>query len=1050
MLLVVCVLFFGSGISGLLYQVVWVRQFGQIFGNTVYSASMVVAIFMLGLGVGSYVLGAMADRRYPSSPGSLIRVYALLEALIALLGLLISLALPQLTAFASLASHYDAGPDGWQVQSLTSYVSRGAIAVVLLTPMTVLMGGTLTVLIRALVRANLRSSGWNVGLLYGANTIGAAVGAFVTDFMLVPRVGLLGTQIVAVGLNVLAAAGAFWLTQRMSTANGQPLDTAGAALRGSRRARRGGRAAPAVDIPAEPLAGYQRLFHPTSQACAAVAPVLARFARLRGTQRGRNSRNQPHGGPLSRPVYLMALVLAMSGFAALGIEMLWLRHLSVLLGGFRAVFSLLLTVMLAALGLGALVGGWLDRRFGRPARTLMIVQGVFAVTMLIGLASNDAGTLAADGAAIAATLGSLSPSSRLVTEIWFNLRPMLVEVALPSFAGGLAFPLATAVVQSAETFVGRRAGLLYAANTAGAVCGSLVAGFLLLPRLGMQSTAAVLAAIASLSMAPLYFLQEPGSHRRIALAGTALLAVGGLAIWFMLPSDFIVKRALGPNRAGERLVTVSEGATELLAVVERPGRGRGLLTNGHAMSSTAILDQRYMRALAHIPLLAMEQPGRVLVIGFGVGNTAHAASLHTSVTRVDVADLSPHILDHAAFFRDANHDVLQDGKVTVYVNDGRLHLQMTSPGAYDLITLEPPPVAHAGVAALYSREFYQLARSRLTPGGYVSQWLPAYQVPAESSLAMVRAFLDVFPQAVLLSGTQAELLLIGTTALQIELDPLRLAAALERERAVRADLERVDLGTVREIAGMFVGSAQTLAHATSGSPAVTDDRPLQEYGVRSGLSAGLMGVPSALFDVTSISAWCPRCVEEDGGAQTVPDLDLYLRLLQQAYVAPVADVAAAAEGRQRRILGSAYLGAAVPDSAEVHNLVGIAEMRAGRVDEAIREFRQALSKDPRSPNARANLGQILYDQGAVLLESRRYGDAAAPLQEAVELMPDSSEAHNDLGVALASLGRVEEAREHFQRAVALEPDFAEARRNLQSAQSLGGASSLVDDGSSSR
>src|SRR6185503_4246801 len=99
---------------------------------------------------------------------------------------------------------------------------------------------------------------------------------------------------------------------------------------------------------------------------------------------------------------------------------------------------------------------------------------------------------------------------------------------------------------------------------------------------------------------------------------------------------------------------------EVLAVVEREGRGRGLMTNGHAMSSTATLDQRYMRALAHIPLLSMDEPKRVLVIGFGVGNTTHAATLHTSVTRVDVADLSRNILDHASYFNDANRDVLRD------------------------------------------------------------------------------------------------------------------------------------------------------------------------------------------------------------------------------------------------------------------------------------------------------------------------------------------------------------------------------------------------------
>jgi spermidine synthase/tetratricopeptide (TPR) repeat protein len=575
--------------------------------------------------------------------------------------------------------------------------------------------------------------------------------------------------------------------------------------------------------------------------------------------------------------------------------------------------------------------------------------------------------------------------------------------------------------------------VLYAANTVGAVCGTLVTGFVLLPRVGMQTSAAVLAAVASLAIVPLYFADARRAPRPAQLAVALGVVVAALIGWAQLPGNYIVRRALGPEGATGHVIAMSEGITELLAVVERPGRGRGLLTNGHAMSSTALLDQRYMRALAHIPLLSMSEPTRVLVIGFGVGNTTHAATLHASVTRVDVADVSRDILDHASFFRDANHDVLRSPKVDVFVNDGRQHLEMAAPRTYDLITLEPPPIAHAGVAALYSREFYELAQSRLTPGGYISQWLPAYQVPEESSLAMVRAFLDVFPQSVLVSGTQAELLLIGTTSRRIELDPDRVAMKLQSEPAVHDDLARLDLGTVRDIAGTFVGSAATLARAASASPPVTDDRPLQEYGVRSGLTAGLQGVPPSLFDVTNVAAWCPRCDEPRHARRGAANLDLYLRLLQQSYFAPTTDVHPAAYG-SRRILGSAYLGTVVPDSAEVHNLLGLAEMRQGDVADAVREFQGALERDPASANARANLGQIRYEQGADLLEARQYSAAVGMLRSAIELLPDSAEAHNDLGVALASMGQVGEAVGHFRRAVELRPEFAEARRNLEAAE----------------
>jgi tetratricopeptide (TPR) repeat protein len=195
-----------------------------------------------------------------------------------------------------------------------------------------------------------------------------------------------------------------------------------------------------------------------------------------------------------------------------------------------------------------------------------------------------------------------------------------------------------------------------------------------------------------------------------------------------------------------------------------------------------------------------------------------------------------------------------------------------------------------------------------------------------------------------------------------------------------------------------------------------------------------------------VAAWCARCVNDDPDAHYVADLDLYLQLLQQAYRAPVADVVRAASARRsavtetthdRRLWGSAYLGAVVPDSPEVHNVLGLVHMRAGRVDAAIGEFEAALARDAGSANARANLGQLRYEQGVALMDSRRFNEAEPVLRMTIDLLPDSAEAENDLGVTLASMGRIAEALPHFERAVVLKPDFTEARRNRAAAQGQG-------------
>lgn len=813
-------LFFCSGASGLIYQVVWVREFGYVFGNTVYSAALVIAVFMCGLGVGSYLGGRWADRR----PGRLLAAYALLELAVGLLALGVALLLPQLGALSAALSSYSRGAEGWYVLSTGSYLARYLIAVVLLAPITTLMGATLTVLIRHVVRRDLAASGWRIGTLYGVNTAGAALGCFLTDQLLVPSVGLLFTQLLAVLLNFAAAAGAWGLASRE----------------------------PAVE----------RVPPQTEADTADVAPHVRRAVTLAG------------------------LALALSGFAALGMEIVWFRHITSLLGGLRTVFSLLLTVLLVGIWLGSVAGGWLDRRFGRPALWFGLSQAGFVVATLLGLASADVRSIVADQRAAAPAFFAASEPRRAALEVWLNLWPILREVGVPALMMGLSFPLANAVVQRVQGVVGRRAGALYLANTLGAVAGSLAVGFVLLPVMGMQATATVLSLTAALAAGPLYLAERrlwgaAPRAERVAVGAALAAALVAVGLWLGLPADHVLMRTLQPLGAGTRLLTVREGLTEVVAVTEERNGSRGLFTNGHPMSATNQLAQRYMRALAHLPLLSMDRPESVLVICFGVGNTANAASLHPSVRRLDVVDLSPEILDHAGYFARWNGGVLGRPGVSVYLNDGRQHLRMQPPAAYDLITLEPPPIEQAGVGALYSREFYELARSRLKPGGYLSQWLPAYQVPAATTLAMVRAFVDVFPESVLLSGVDAHLILMGVNGPRIQIDPALVAARLEAAVAVQADLSQVRLGHLTEVVGAFVASAETLKAATRGSVPATDDWPRQEYSIRSRLKD--IRMPAAIFAVGEIGAWCPACFVHGRPSPLVPQLDLYMEAVGRRY-----------------------------------------------------------------------------------------------------------------------------------------------------------------------
>ena len=932
--------FFASGVSGLIYQVVWVRAFGNVFGNTIYSASLVVAVFMLGLGVGSHLIGAWADRRYVTAPGSLLRAYGQAELAIAALGCLVSMTVPHLGTLAALLSRYSQGADGWYVPSLVTYVMRFGIAVVLLLPITLLMGGTLTLLIRHLVRQDVSIAPTRIAGLYAANTVGAALGCFLTDFALIPAVGLLRTQLIAVALNALAGVAALAL------------------------------AAISRDAP-----------HALPKA--------------KASRRKSAATSLPHYQPGST-ITLASVALGLTGFAALGIEILWFRHATILLGGFRSVFALLLTVVLTGIAIGAYAGGIVARRTRHAANWLMVTQALFAMAAVAGMLRASAKPLEA---AVNVAPGGVSPLS----EIWFNVSPLLLLAGLPSILMGVSFPLANALVQQAESLVARRAGGLYLANTVGAVGGSITTGFLFLPWLGIQRSAAVLTVASALAIVALYRCSQstvdaPARAGRYA-AASLLLATSAIVACVIAPGDYVINRAIGNTATTRQVLTQEEGLNEVVTIAET-GDGRLLMTNGHAMSSTARLSQRYMRALAHIPLLMMDAPASVLVIGFGVGNTTQAATLHPSVRRVEIADLSRTILEHSSYFEAANHGVLSARSVNVFINDGRQHLQIQNPDAYDLITLEPPPIAYAGVAALYSKDFYELARSRLTSRGYVSQWLPTYQVPTTTALSMIRAFIDVFPQSVLVSGAQADLLLIGTAGPTIELDPNKLAAALIARPAVHDDLVRVDLGSAREIAGTFVGSAQTLVDATSHVRPVTDDWPSTEYSVLSALNPG-EDVPTNVVALERLPEWCPRCFSDGAPVPAVAGLDLYMRLMDLAYRASPADgvrlaeIANATAPERRMIAGSAYLGAIVPESADLYSAIGVDRASRGDMSDAIVAFRKAVEIDPDSAPSHWHLGAALAQTGA-------RDEAIGHLQRSVDIDPTNRNARADLDALRAS------------------------------------------------
>jgi predicted membrane-bound spermidine synthase len=928
-------LFFVSGAAGLIYEVIWVRQFGTVFGSTVYSVALVTGLFMCGLGLGGWAAGRFADARFRADSASPLRWYGAAELAIAALALGLAWGLPRLAPLAAELARYVPDAAGWYRLAGSGSFARYALAALLIAPITLLMGATLTLLIRHIVGREVGVAGWRISLLYAANTAGAALGCFLTDIALVPALGVFGTQSLAVGLNLAAGIGALALA----------------------RTRRAEPHAATPAPPEEPAPGA---------------------ARERAA------------------LVLTGLALALTGFASMGMQVVWFRHLITLHGSSRPAFSMLLFVILTGIWSGSLVGSACARRVGRVLPVFALSIAAFVASTLAALAAFDVTEARAAARELFAGAQGAGDLSWALAVHWTTLRPALLVVGLPIFFLGAAFPLANAYVQRLAASVGRRAGALYLANTAGAVSGSLLVGFALLPALGTQRATGVVLAAALAAVAAIFVAQrrESGAAGPVFAACLALPLLA-LAAWTRLPEDFLLRRSL-MHPPGLRLLALDEGVNETIAVTEYPDLSRGLFTNGHAMSNSTIDAQRYMRAFAHVPLLIHERPRTAMVMCFGVGTTLHAALLHP-LERVDLVDLSEDVLAHAHWFEPTNHGALRDPRVRVHVNDGRQHLRMMPPESYDLITGEPPPITQAGVVSLYSREFFLLARSRLRPNGLISYWLPIRQASPEAVRALLGGFVEAFPDSVLLSGGRAELILLGRVGAPPELDPEAIRARLAALPEVARDLDAVYFGRLQELFGAFVASAPTMRRVASLVPPLSDDRPVLEYGDPA--YQRRFTLPPSLFDLRDAASWCPRCVSpRDAPPDDAPE----------SYAAHLALMG--------RLYSHPYFLRARPS-----------------------DFRQPVPRVPEGEAIAAEIGRSLYLRSVLargpseharargLVAAGRLAEATRLLEEVVLLMPGNPEVRAELAAVYRSAGREREACREYTRALALAPAYETAR-----------------------
>ncbi|HNF61130.1 MAG TPA: fused MFS/spermidine synthase, partial [Rhodocyclaceae bacterium] len=660
-------LFFLSGFAALMYEVLFSKKLAVTFGSSSLATYTVLATYMGGMAIGSWLGGILAARG-----GDLLKRYVVCEGSIAAYCVLTPFlfdAVHDLYAQWATNAPVDAG---WVVA-----LRFGLGALVLMVP-TILMGMTLPILTACLDRGA-AAYGRVVSVLYGANTLGAALGALLAGYVLIPTLGLQSTTLLAALLNLLVAA--------FGGEMGKRLKQVGARLEQDEDA---------------------------TSALSASGRAL--------------------------PGWLVLMSFGGVGLVCLGLETLYMHLLAVVAGNSTYAFSLMLFAFLLGLGGGATVIRQIPQAISRPEVAMVVLLMLLA--MCLGIGESQWSNMADYFASFA---GYPMPSSFGGREL-VRAAVCLIALVPPAFLIGAFFPLAMGAVGRAGGV--RALGTGAAVNTLGNIAGVFIGGFVLLPTVGALGGIKVLAVLA-MGLAVCIVIGAGLMRERV------LVALGGMAALCVVaaPTDLDYTRlASGANvyfqpqhwgRVIDHAESADGGLTSVHVTLQDGGTTMKTLTTNGKFQGNDSGEVEAQIGFALVPLAENPRRDDALVIGYGTGTTANTLK-HAGFRQIDVVDLSRDVIRLAnAHFAHLNERVTEAPGVKLHIADGRNYLLLQH-RQYDLITVELTSIWFAGAAASYNREFYQLARQRLRPGGVLQQWVQLHHLSGQDLLALLASVRSEF------------------------------------------------------------------------------------------------------------------------------------------------------------------------------------------------------------------------------------------------------------------------------------------------------------------
>jgi spermidine synthase len=974
-----------SGFVSLGYQVVWLRHFVDRFGSGTFTFVLVIANFILGLGVGALLSrrlthlmrritsGGVHPRRFvnhrgvPGGSSDDLRIYGLFEVLITLAACLMFV--ESLLPAQWLGSFPYVLRDGVYEPRLAYQLARIPLAAATVFVPSLLMGVTFPLLCHAFVeRVRLPSA------LYACNTAGACAAVLVCEFVLLRSLGTDRTFYLMLALNGLLGLTFMVVGRRLQYA-------------------------------------YERI------------PTNTDVERFEKSER-----------PVAEAALSVILLGAMvSGFLSGALEADVMRRVRFVQHYSGAALAFISFWAIAAIFLGS----WIIHR--KRHWRLSHIKAAYAAALIYHLAAGYVlfpARSAFDRAAasFAARLPWLDPDGSISM-----LGSVFALTGLAIFPSFLAVSLLLPYLCNAAQKAGRHLGPVYGLNTLAFLLGLVAFGWVA-PRVNTFYAFKLFVAAFVVLVAWLALQRQAQRVRAwsVAAASVALLAAVGLTPrgfdYGYFPRDYPIKH--------QKVRAIRSDSAHMTYVAEDP-YGDRLYFDSFSMSATSPEAQRYMRLMAHAPLLAHPQPRRALLVCFGVGNTASAIAKHGTIEQLDVVDLSRNVFETAPEFARYNDLVYVDPRVRLIHDDGRNFLNLTD-AAYDLITSEPPPPLMHGVGRLYSVEFYRAVMERLTDRGLMTQWVPLYQMPPAAARWIIGTFVQSFPYALLMVGAGEEFILIGS---RYSIDLAGLERRFHDDSAVVSDLRDIWAPTPAHLLARVVMTDAAMRERFGGEPPITDQRnPLsaQMYagrtlrltykpldvlealkiaGVRSA------GVESALTHVARLRGVVPdfpvrllAAMEADPRRVMYADVDWQKldgqnRRAHEAMSAGRDDEAAALYGESLRM---------VPIQLDVFLNRGVALAARGRPREAALWFERAVEAFPEYQHVQMLLARALSEADDLDAAMHR-------LSGMISSNPRNAAAHVLLGDLLIRRGDTDNALRHYQRALELKPGWGDVREKIDAA-----------------